>query len=138
MDGSWFWEEKRENQGSQKISLQDPMRGSCTECSATISCKLRNFEKREVHSPEDVLFCFVSCMSLNLLIIWYFRREIQESLTVIQYCRTNFCLRHVNSVYLLTCHGQPPNGAFLPPTILVSGLGNKGGTPHSVSSKNTS
>jgi hypothetical protein len=41
-------------------------------------------------------------------------------------------------VYLLTCHGQPPNGAFLPPTILVSGLGNNGGTPHSVSSKNTS
>jgi hypothetical protein len=39
---------------------------------------------------------------------------------------------------LLTCHGQPPNGAFLPPTILVSGLGNNGGTPHSVSSKNTS
>jgi hypothetical protein len=44
----------------------------------------------------------------------------------------------VNSVYLLTCHGQPPNGAFLPPTILVSGLGNNGGTPHSVSSKSTS
>jgi hypothetical protein len=35
---------------------------------------------------------------------------------------------------MLTCHGQPPNGAFLPPTILVSGLGNSGATPHSVSS----
>lgn len=29
-----------------------------------------------------------------------------------------------------TCQGHRPKGASLPPTILVSGLGNKGGIPH--------
>jgi len=29
-----------------------------------------------------------------------------------------------------TCQGHRPNGASLPPTILVSGRGNRGGTPH--------
>lgn len=31
-----------------------------------------------------------------------------------------------------TCHGHRPNEASLPPTILVSGRGNSGGTPHCI------
>lgn len=31
-----------------------------------------------------------------------------------------------------TCQGHRPKGAFLPPTIRISGTGNKDGTPHCI------